>query len=377
MSSIVHDTVTVVDSNPVLIDCDIHIGYETLADLLPYLDPPTHELVVNSGTNGLAMPSYPWNHPTGWIRHDLYDRNAGSDSNFVFLTLDTLRARHLDAYDVTLGIVEPDEAAAFSIIPNAQLGAHLCSAYNDWLLEQWLQAEPRLRGMLVVPAQYPEAAAREIRRLGPRDEFVGVFLPGGSRIPYGNPVYDPLWEAANELGLPVAIHTHFESIGIAGALTAAGMPDYYAEYHTLCGSGMYGHLISLLCHGIFERFPDTRVAMVEGGLVPFVGFLWRLDTNWKACRSEIPFCKRRPSEYVWDHVRFATQPLESPDDPEQLIKAIEFLRPADTLMYASDFPHWDFDEPEQTLRQLPAEWRDNVRWRNADAFFRLLAPVCA
>ena len=58
--------------------------------------------------------------------------------------------------------------------------------------------------------------------------------------------------------------------------------------------------------------------MVEGGLVPFVGFLWRLDTNWKACRSEIPWCKRRPSEYVWEHVRFATQPLESPDDLEQL-----------------------------------------------------------
>src|SRR6266545_3539543 len=137
MSSIVHDTVAMDRLEPVLIDCDIHIGYETLADLLPYLDPPTHELVVNSGTNGLAMPSYPWNHPTGWIRHDLYDRNAGNDSNFVFLTLDTLRARHLDAYDVTLGIVEPDEAAAFSIIPNAQLGARLCSAYNDWLLEQW------------------------------------------------------------------------------------------------------------------------------------------------------------------------------------------------------------------------------------------------
>ncbi len=80
---------------------------------------------------------------------------------------------------------------------------------------------------------------------------------------------------------------------------------------------------------------------------------------------------------MWEHVRFATQPLESPDDPEQLIKAIDFLRPADTLMYASDFPHWDFDEPEQTLRQLPAEWRDNVRWRNADAFFRLLSPVRA
>ena len=62
-----------------------------------------------------------------------------------------------------------------------------------------------------------------------------------------------------------------------------------------------------------------------------------------------------------DHVRFATQPLESPDDVGQLIAAIEFLRPSDTLMYASDFPHWDFDEPEQTIRQLPEAWRENVR----------------
>ena len=277
------------------------------------------------------------------------------------MSLDVLRERHLDAYDVTLGIVEPDEAAAFSIIPNAQLAARLCSAYNDWLLERWLEEEPRLRGMIVVPAQYPEAAAREIERVGGRDEFVGVFLPGAARIPYGNPTYDPLWAAANELGLPVAVHTHYEGVGIAPPITAAGMPDTYAEYHTLCGSGMYGHFVSILCHGIFERFPDTRVAMVEGGLVPFVGLLWRLDTNWKACRSEIPWCRRRPSEYVWDHVRFATQPLESPDDPAQLIAAIEFLRPAETLMYASDFPHWDFDEPEQTLRQLPEAWRENVR----------------
>ena len=356
-----------------LVDCDIHVGYETLEDLLPYLDPPTRELVKSSGTNGLAMPSYPWNHPTGWIRHDLYERGNEHDSSFAYMSLDVLRERHLDAYDVTIGVVEPDEAASFSIIPNAQLAARLCSAYNDWLLERWLQEEPRLRGMLVVPAQYPEAAAREIRRLGVRDEFVGVFLPGGARIPYGSPTYDPLWAAANELGLPVAVHTHYEGVGIGSSITAAGMPDTYIEYHTLCGSGMYGHLVSILCQGIFERFPDTRVAMVEGGLVPFVGFLWRLDTNWKACRSEVPWCRRRPSDYVWDHVRFATQPLESPDDADQLIAAIEFLRPADTLMYASDFPHWDFDEPEQTIRQLPEAWRENVRAGNALDFFRLPA----
>src|SRR5512133_500895 len=82
----------------VLVDCDIHVGYESVADLLPYLDPPTRELVIASGTNGLAMPSYPWNHPTGWFRHDVYERSAAHDANFAYLSLDLLRERHLDLY---------------------------------------------------------------------------------------------------------------------------------------------------------------------------------------------------------------------------------------------------------------------------------------
>jgi hypothetical protein len=40
-----------------LVDCDIHVGYETVLDLAPYLDPATRELVVNCGTNGLGMPT--------------------------------------------------------------------------------------------------------------------------------------------------------------------------------------------------------------------------------------------------------------------------------------------------------------------------------
>ena len=64
------------------------------------------------------MPTYPWNHPSGWIRRDLYERGEGHDANFVYMSLETLRARHLDPYGVDLGIVEPDEAAVFSVLPN-------------------------------------------------------------------------------------------------------------------------------------------------------------------------------------------------------------------------------------------------------------------
>src|SRR5438128_12291126 len=108
-----------------LVDCDIHVGYETLSDLLPYLDAPTRELVISSGTHGLAMPSYPWSHPTGWIRHDVYERGAEHEPSFAYVSLDILRERHLDACGVSLAIVAPDEPAGVSGLPYPKTDARL------------------------------------------------------------------------------------------------------------------------------------------------------------------------------------------------------------------------------------------------------------
>jgi predicted TIM-barrel fold metal-dependent hydrolase len=358
-----------------LIDCDVHISPGGVLELAGYTDSATRDLLLHSGTQGLQLPDYPWYHPTGWVRKDAYDPQS-ADPGMHTIDLEKVRAQVLDTHDVTFAIATPDEiGGALCVMPNPLIAAKLASAHNDWALENYLQPEPRLRGLIAISPQNPAEAAREIRRVGGRDEFVGIFLPGGARIPYGNPVHDPIWEAADELALPVIVHTHYEGVGIAGPVTAAGYPDFYVEYHTLCGSGMYGHFVSILCHGIFERFPNTKVMMVEGGLVPFVGLLWRLDTNWKACRSEIPWCRKLPSEYVWDHVKFSSQPLETPEDPSLLAPAIQGLRPWDTLCFASDYPHWDYDEPAQTLRTLPAEWREHVAWRNAAEFYRLPVPA--
>ena len=361
-----------------LIDCDIHVGYDSLLDLVPFLDGPTRELVTHSGVHGLAMPSYPWYHPTGWIRKDTYDREAVAVGRQVpGQSLETVQRLLLDPYDVTYGILTPDEAAAFSVIPNAHLGAKLASAYNDWLVEHWLSKDERLRALVVVAAQHPHEAAAEIRRCAADHRFVGVFLPGGARAPYGNPIYDPIWQAAAECSLPVAVHTHFDGVGISPPITSAGQPDSYAEYHVLCGSGMYGHFTSVLLSGVFERFPGAKLVMVEGGVVPFLGYLWRLDADWKACRSEVPHCRKLPSEYVWEHVRITTQPIETPPDGEDLWPVIRHLRPERTMMFASDYPHWDFDEPTHVLRLMPEDARDAVAYGNAAELFRLSIPVGA
>lgn len=355
-----------------LIDCDIHVSYGPLTDLAPYADAHTRELIERSGTAGLQMPTYPWMHPTGWLRRDTYDAEAvEGGTSFPGYTLEKLREQLLDPFEIEIGIANPDEAASYSILPNPRLAAGLCSTYNDWVLDTWLREEPRLLGAIVVPAQWPEAAAAEIRRAGQNARFGAVFLPGASRIPYGNPVYDPIWEAATELDLPVAVHVHYEGVGTSGALTGAGYPDFYMEFHALNGASLHGHLASVLCHGTFERFPGARMMLMEGGVVGYAGLLWRLDANWPACRTEIPWCRKPPSEYIAEHVRFSSQPLESPDDPTALIEVLRALGAERTLCFASDYPHWDFDPPDRTLGDFPVEWRDNIARHNAAAFYRL------
>ena len=96
------------------------------------------------------------------------------------------------------------------------------------------------------------------------------------------------------------------------------------------------------------------------------GLLWRLDTNWRALRAETPWLRRRPSEVMREHVRLATQPLEHTDgNDELLMQMLAAAGAPEVLCFSSDYPHWDFDDPTQLARRLPAEWRDAVMHGNA------------
>ena len=187
---------------------------------------------------GHARPraaDYPWYHPTGWVRKDAYDPTS-DDPSLHTIDLDKVRAQVLDPHDVTFGIATPDDMAAASRPAEPADRGQARERVQRLAARALARAGAAPARADRVSPQNPQAAANEIRRVGGRDEFVGVFLPGGARIPYGNPVHDPIWEAANELGLPVVVHTHYEGVGIAGPVTAAGYPDFYVEYHTLCGS---------------------------------------------------------------------------------------------------------------------------------------------
>ena len=344
-----------------MIDCDIHPQVGDPEELLAYVDPAQREWFRAQGAS-LGLPGYSWTHPSSWFRQDI-DQNGHPPAADV----EAVRRELLDPSETDIGVLNGDDAVLVSLMPSPYRAVELARAHNEWLRERWLDAEPRLRASILCPAQDPEAAAAEIHRAADDERFVQVLLCGGADRPYGEPRYLPIFEAAVEHGLPVAIHSGGEGMGIAAPPGGAGPVTFYIEWHTIGSAcSTMSHLVSLLCHGTFERLPALKVLLIEGGLAWLPGMLWRLDTNWRALRSEVPWLERKPSEVAREHVRFSTQPLEHTDGhDETLFEMLEAAGAPDNLCFASDYPHWDFDDPGFMLNRLPEAWRAKVLHENA------------
>ncbi|HEX5502547.1 MAG TPA: amidohydrolase family protein, partial [Thermomicrobiales bacterium] len=277
----------------------------------------------------------------------------------------------LDPYHVEYGILLGQEYRPIPTLPDADYAAALARAYNDWTIEHWLAREERLRACAIVPAQDPKLAAKEIERVGPHPSVVGVLVPNGARVPYGQRCYDPLYDACAGLDLPLVLHTGSEGPGMNG------QESYYIEKRQNRAVGYMGHLASMVFEGLFERYPTLRVVFVEGGFVWLPAFLWRMDADWKMLRSETPWVERPPSEYVFEHCRFTTQPLESPEPPSRLLTVFAWAEAERTLLFASDYPHFDFDSPAESLPPLPDDLRRRVLAENARECFKLPRRVAA
>ncbi len=216
-----------------MIDCDVHPQIGDPEELIAYVEPAQREWF--RGQPYFGLPGYSWAHPNSWYRQDLESngRPPGSDVGAV-------RREVLDPSGTDAGVLNADDAILASLMPNPYRAAALARAHNDWIRERWLDQEARLRGAIVCPAQDPEEAAKEIRRVAEDPRFVHVLLCGGSERPYGEPRYLPIFEAAAERGLPVAIHSGGEAARSQSApdrgwdRLAAGDP--LAAGHELAGA---------------------------------------------------------------------------------------------------------------------------------------------
>jgi uncharacterized protein len=354
-----------------IIDTDIHHAFRSLADLGPYLSRGWRERFgigdPGAGAQGPSAFSLPWVHytnPHGGMRGDAAPPDgsaAGSDREFVAKQL-------FDDHGVTCGILSGGPMITLGGVAHAELATTVASAFNDWTIAEWLDKDPRFFSGVTIAPQDPEAAAKEIRRVGNHPQMVQVLLPT-TRTRLGKRQYFPIYEAAAELGLVVAWHPGGEGAGINGALTAVGPPSTYVEQHASLSQVAQATLISILCDGVLEAYPEVRIALIEGGVAWLPHVIWRLDRDWRSVRDELPWLTKPPLEYVHERVRFSTQPLEEPDDGKKLVQLLDTIDGEDLLVYSSDYPHWDFDNPQVVLRHFSDEAKAKILWENAVAFY--------
>jgi hypothetical protein len=257
------------------------------------------------------------------------------------------------------------------------LARDIAQAANDWTIEEWLPRDERLHAMMLVATSIPEAAAAEIRRVGRNDRVVAVAVGcNGLGRPFGEPAYHPIYEAAEELGLPLVIQVGSEISGDQPLpAVAGGNPSTYAEFRVHAGHANWNHVASLIAEGVFTRFPKLKVLLVGGGAAALPSQLWALDYWYKMSGPAFPWIERLPSDYFVDHVRVSTLSLENPRHPERLAQALGVIEGIErVLLYTSGYPDDEWETAEQIAARLPAEWHERVFRTNANEFFRWPEP---
>lgn len=342
-----------------LIDCDVHHALRRPADLYPYLARRWHDHIEHFGRR-LPVPfqgssPYPKVAPA-LSRTDSWPPNGGPPGSDLAFMQEQL----LDRYNIEYGLLHllvggMDER-------NQDLAAALCSAINDWQYEHWTQKDSRLKAAIVIPGEDPPAALAELARWAGNPDFVQVGMVTHTIEPLGRRRYWPIYEAAEAYGLPLGLHTS----GFNGhAVTGSGWCSFYVEEQHNVALSQQNLAISLVCEGVFERFPALKAVIIEAGYVWVPSVAWRLDQHWARMKGEVPHLTKKPSEYFRSNLWYSSQPADEPERPRDLRQVLDWIG-WDRLLFSTDYPHWDMDDPEHAIK-LPLSPAEQRQIYNANA----------
>jgi uncharacterized protein len=351
-------------------DCDVHpVPRDGLDSLSPYLPRAWKERFARKQAmhDGLNVPIR-FRHPNGSVvRQDARTPDGGpAGSGPDFLVRDLLDAHGIEG--VLLNCF--DAGGLLSAQSGIEESIVLAAAYNDYFLEEWLSVDRRLRYAPAMPTQDPASSAAEVRRVGKHPQVAAIFLPLVNVL-MGHRYYWPIYEACEDLGLPVYAHvTGIESIFAGTPTMGMGTFENYIERYAAVPQLAMVSVTSLILNGVLEKFPRLNFIFAEYGFLWLSSLLYRMDRTWRGLRHEVPWVRKSPTDYVHERFLFTTQPCDEPDDPSDMEKLVSLLGP-DVLCFSTDYPHWDNDMPVATLQMLSPAARKAVFYDNAARVLRL------
>jgi len=251
--------------------------------------------------------------------------------------------------------------------PQDDVEVALAKAYNRWSTERILPEDERLKGLVYLPFNTPEACVEEVKKYADNPNIIGFTVASTRNKPVHHNAYMKLYSLIEETGKPLAWHSGFNWSDPSFAQL-----NRFISMHSL--SFVHWSLIHMtnwIINGLPERFPKLKLLWVESGVawIPFL--MQRLDHEYMMRSCEAPALKKLPSDYMRD-MFYTTQPLER-SNLKLLQATMEAMKAETQLLYASDWPHWDFDPPASitTLPFLDEQAKRNILGLNAARLFNL------
>lgn len=330
-----------------IIDTDAHIG-ESLADFGSYLDEPYRNFV--SGPDG-SFEDTPWSRPAA----ELFRTLGGK--TFMMSVADAEEQREaMDMLDLDYALLTPNVTLSLPIYSDDRLAHAIANALNDWILAEFVDQDDRFKSVVSLTPHQPDLMAEEIDRVADHPDIVAGYMGSVGVFPaLGNRKYEPMFDALVDNDLPLLLH------GATGVYIGAHpwikrALDTYWELHVISHPiGQMIQLTSLMGQGIPERYPDLTVVFQEAGVGWIPMTMYRMDNEFEKRRPEVPLLEQRPSEYITDPdgpFYFTSQPMAEPQDHEHLAQLIRMFNGGEKLMFSTDYPHYDFDTPEELFEMI-------------------------
>lgn len=356
-----------------IVDADSHIGDGLAwAEVLKFVENETVRdaaMFFGGGTGRSAFlndtPGLQHQHVGGRIPHGAHLREPIADKSVPREV--ALSRKAMDCMALDYQIFFPSALLFLGMHPQREIEAELATAYNRWIVEQVLPHEPRMKAMLYLPFNTPEAAEATVKRFLGAPGVVGFLVTSTRYQPVHANEYMRLYAMLEEADMPIGFHAHH---------------NWHNEYtrHLNRFLSMHAisfvlsnmvHLTNWVINGLPERFPRLKVMWIESGLAWLPFLMQRLDHEYLMRVSEAPLLRRLPSEYI-SAMFYTMQPMET-TNLKLLEGTFEAIRAETQLLYASDWPHWDFDVPAKVfdLPFLNERARRNILGLNASRVFNL------
>lgn len=249
------------------------------------------------------------------------------------------RLGDLDLEGIDVQVIYGSMGLAVSAIADKDFAAALSRACNDYYADFCSVNPERLKAMSTLPLQDIPASVEEIRRATRDAGLIGITMPpnvGGKNLDH--PDFYPIYEEAQKLDVPIAIHW-----GNGAYLTAAGTERFDTHFMVHAIGHTFEQMIALatlVCGGIIELFPKLRFAFLEAGCGWLPYWLERLDEHYERRAAEMPLMKREPVDYITSgNCYFATEP------DERMLPAVLRTIGDDYVLFSSDYPHTDSKFP--------------------------------